>query len=242
MRPARRIYVAAALLALVIPLTATIAAAAPTNAKAILARALSDGAHASSVTVSGTLTSGGLTAHVFAQTSGSGYSEIDTVSGIGTEYIVAPAKAHYVFVKGSSLAVLKKYLLVSKPTPAEVGLWYRLTLGDPRYTVIAPENNQTVAQTFSFGTSGWSHSARYEGTTTLWSLSVKKVHVIKLAAASNIFVTGPTGFGPTTLYVTSTARPLPFAVTSPSVHGTIYFSQWNTSKIVIPTSRVALPS
>ena len=123
------------------------------------------------------------------------------------------------------------------PTAAEVGVWYKVPKSDPRYNSISsPGGAQTVAQSFSFSAVGWSRSATYEGTTVLHG-----IHVIKLESGSNLFVTG-SGFGKTTLYVTDSTRPLPFAMSGPAgTTGLLYFSGWGSTTVEIPTASADLP-
>jgi hypothetical protein len=213
------------------------AGASTLNAKAILAKALADGARQSNVTVSGSVVDSGVTV-----TLNGGFSSVSdggatTVSGVGTNYQITKVGAAQCFVKATTLTALKQALSVKSPVVSEIGVWYVVKKIDSRYqSICSPGGAQTVAQTFSFSPIGWSKKATYEGIVTL-----KGVRTIKLLAASNLFVDG-SGFQKTTLYVTDTAKPLPFAITGPvGSTGLLYFTKWSSTIISIPTTSTELP-
>ncbi len=236
--PNRLALVTLVALGLVAPLLSANAGASSPNALALLTKALSDGAHESSMTISGTFVEDGLTASIdggFASTAEGG---VTTVSGVGSEDLIEPRGKDFCFVKASSLAVLKSELEVKSPTAGEVGVWYKVPSSDPRYVGIAsPNGAQTVAQSFSFSSVGWKRAATYEGTAVL-----RGVRVVALESASNLFVTG-SGFGKTLLYVTDSPHSLPFAMSGPvGTSGLVYFSKWGTTSVAIPTASSDLPT
>src|ERR1700677_2987770 len=227
---------AIAALGVTAPLLSAIAGASTPNALSILTKALTDGSHESSMTITGSFVTSGFDASVnggFAAAEGG----VTTVAGTGSEDIVGPVGKNYCFVKASSLAVLKSEFEVKNPTAAEIGVWFKLPSSDPRFAEIDSANGaQTVAESFSFSAVGWKRAATYEGTAVL-----RGVHVIKLESASNLFVTG-SGFGKTTLYVTNTSHSLPFAMSGPvGTTGLVYFSKWGTTTVTIPTASSDLP-
>jgi hypothetical protein len=219
------------------PFLSTTAGASTPNALSVMTKALSDGAHESSVTLIGTFSGSGITASIAGGFSPVGNGGLSAESGVGSLDIVTPVGKNYSFVKASSLAILSSALDVKSPTANEVGVWYRLPSSDSRYAgIVSPGGAQTVAQIFSFSSIGWKHSASYSGTVVLHG-----VRVIKLVSASNMFVTGA-GFGKTTLYVTDSSKPLPFAVSGPpGSSGVAYFSKWDSTTVEIPTATSDLP-
>lgn len=225
-----------AALALALPLVATSAAASTPDAKAVLTQAITDAAHATSLAMAGSFSTPGHTFRLdggFTSTSTGG---VTTLSGEGSEYEVGTSSGSC-FVKATTLAILSNFLGVKSPTVGELNTWYLVPKSDTRYVGIAsPKSAQTVAQLFSFSPIGWSRSATYEGTVV-----VKGVRVIKLGTASNAFASG-SGLEKTTLYVTDTAHPLPFAMAGPTgVTGLLYFSGWGDTKVTIPSTRTVLP-
>jgi hypothetical protein len=223
--------------AILFPLMATGAGASAPNAKTILTTALHNASEERSMTISGQFSESGSQATIEGGYAPAGAGGIESLSGEGTEDIIEPTGAKYCFVKATSLAVLKNALEVKTPTNAEIGVWYKVTSTDPRYNFIAsPSGAQNIAQTFSFSSVGWSHAATYEGTTR-----IKGVRVIKLEGASNFWVTGK-GFAKITLYVTDAAHSLPYAISGPpGTAGLVYFTKWNATTVIIPSSNVDLP-
>ncbi len=223
-------------LILAAPFVSTTAGASTPNPLSILTKALSDGSHESSMTISATFTGSGINASLVGGFSSKGNGGVTTLPGVGSEDIVTPVGKSYCFVKASTLAVLSEILDVKTPTASEVGVWYEVPKSDPRYTSIASSGAQTVAESFSFTPVGWSRKATYGGTTVL-----RGVRVIKLEAASNLFASG-SGFGKSTLYVTDTSNSLPFAMSGPAgTSGLVYFSKWGTTSVVFPTTTADLP-
>lgn len=219
------------------PLLSVNAGASTPNGLSILTRALSDGSHKSSMTISGTFSGLGIKASVNGGFTSAAEGGVTSLSGVGSEDIIQPLGKSYYYVKASALAVLKNEFDVTAPTTAEVGVWYEVPKSDPRYDSInTPGGAQTVVQAFSFSTVGWSKTATYEGTAVL-----KGVRVIKLESGSNLFVTG-SGFGKTTLYVTDSSDPLPFAMSGPAgTTGLLYFRKWNDTTVTIPIAAAELP-
>lgn len=219
-----------------LPLSSEVGASTP-NALAILTKALSDGAHESSMTISGTFVAPGFKASLDGGFTPLAQGGVTTLDGTGSTDIIGPAGKNYCYVKGSSLAALKSELDVKSPTAAEIGVWYKLPASDPRYASIdGPTGAQTVAQSFSFSPVGWKRAATYEGTTVL-----RGVRVIKLESASDLFVTG-SGFAKTTIYVTDTSHSLPFAMSGPlGTTGLVYFSKWGMTVVPIPSASTDLP-
>ena len=223
------------------------ASASTPNAPSTLARALSDGARQKSMTLYLSSSRGGAMMRYEAKFSSSVYSGTTTTPGLGTNYIVGQRGADYVFVKVSSLAALKTFHHVHAPAPDEIGVWYKERTSDPLYSLIAMTGDpETIAPLFSFDHPAnpvthervnWGRAATYEGTTVL-----RGVRVIKPGVESQRCGTAR-GPGATTLYVTSSARPLPFAMTCPSVgiYNFIYYGEWNTTKVVIPTTKAIRP-
>ena len=233
----RRLRTALLIFAFSAPLLAVSSGAAAITARVLLATALADGARQTSMTMSGKVVASGLTVGLNGRFTSSGSGGATYESGVGAEDIVEPLATSYCFVRASFLAILKDVLGVKTPTASEIGVWYKLSSSDPRFASIASLGGaRTVAQMFSFSPVGWSRSAKYEGT-----IVIKGVRMIKLGASSNAFVTG-SSLAPTTLYVTDTSTPLPFAMSGPvGSTGLIYFSGWGTTKILIPSAKSNLP-
>jgi len=226
-----------ALLGSLTVIVATNSGAATPNGNAILAQALADASHKTSMTISGTLTGSGNAVSISGGFTPTASGGVTTEQGLGSSEEIQPNGAHFAFVKASSIAALGTILEVKHPTSNEINVWYRLTSKDPRFADIVGNGAETVAETFSFSPIGWSRSATYESTVVL-----KGVRVIKLKAASNLFVQNK-GFGMETLYVTDTSHPLPFAMTGPvGSSGLIYFSAWDSTTIAIPSAKADLPN
>ena len=226
-----------AAVALATPFYALSAGTAKISAKSTLSAALADGASQKSVTLSGTVSGSGTTITLDGGFSPAGNGGLTTVPKVGTYYAISPRGKKYCFVKATSVAMLKQALYVKSPNTDEINLWYKVTSKDPRYDSIAsPNGAQTVSQLFSFTPAGWSRKATYKATTTL-----NGVRVIKLKAASNLFVSGK-GFATTTLYVTEGKNPLPFAMSGPTgTTGLFYFTKWGTTTVAIPFTDIILP-
>ncbi|HQT99880.1 MAG TPA: hypothetical protein PLG60_05185 [Acidimicrobiales bacterium] len=218
-------------------LVATSGGAATPSGATILARALSNAAHSTSVTLSGRVSFPGSVVAVHDGLNAKGSAGYTTISGIGTEY-VADRVGGPLVVKANSFNVLRDVLEVHAPTKRELNVWYAVTTSDPRYYGLAGTyGGLSLARSFSFSPAGWSRRATYEGVTTLHG-----VRVYKLKAASNTFAPGK-GFNTTTLYVRDDAHPLPFAMTySAQVPGFFYFSAWNHTTVAYATSTLKLPT
>jgi hypothetical protein len=228
---------ALAILGFTAPLLSSTVGASTPNGLTILTKALTDGSHESSMTITGSFVASGFKASVDGGFAAAAEGGVTTVAGTGSEDIVGPVGKNYCFVKASSLAVLKSEFEVKNPTAAEIGVWYKLPSSDPRFAEIdSASGAQTVAESFSFSAIGWKRAATYEGTAVL-----RGVHVIKLESASNLFVSA-SGFGKTTLYVTNTSHSLPFAMSGPvGTTGLVYFSKWGTTTVAIPSASSDLP-
>jgi len=224
-------------IALTILIAGPVAGATTPNAKSILAKALADASTRTNVTLLGTIEDSGLTATIDGGFSTVGNGGVTTVDGVGTQYQFTRVDAKQCFVKATTLAVLKEDLGVKNPTASEIGVWYVLKKGDSRYqNVCSPGGAQTVAQSFSFSPIGWSKNATYKGMVTIHG-----VRTFKLLASSNLFVDGR-GFQKTTLYVTDTAKPLPFATSGPiGSTGLLYLTKWGSTSVTIPASSLSLP-
>jgi hypothetical protein len=224
-------------LILTTPLSVTYAGASTLSPLAILTKALHDGSRETSMNVTAAFTGSGIAVSLDGGFTPAAEGGITAESGVGSEDLIEPSGKSYCFVKASSLGVLRNEMDVKVPTAAEVGVWYKVASTDPRYVSIAsPGGAQTVAEAFSFSPVGWERAATYEGTTVL-----RGVRVIKLESASNLFVSG-SGFGKTTLYVTDSSAPLPFAMSGPAgTTGLMYFSKWDATSVVIPVASSNLP-
>jgi hypothetical protein len=197
---------------------------------------LSDAAHQTSETESGSFKQSGVTGIFLLGFDSEFQGGSFTFPGIGSADLIAPNAGNYSYVKASSLSILKNVFEVKEPTSSEIGIWYKVTKSDPRYNFINPPGGaDTIAQAFSYSPVGWSRAATYDGTTTL-----RGVRVFKLSAASNIWV--EKGFGKLVLYVTDNSHPLPFATTGPpGSTGLCYFSKWGSTRVVVPTPATSLP-
>jgi hypothetical protein len=216
-------------------LVAASSGASTPNGDAILAQSLSLASHKTSMTLSGTLTEKGITLSIHGEYTPKGSDGVTKVDGIGTSDEVQPYGANYGYVKANSIAALNQLLEIKNPKSSEVNVWYKVTRKDSRFADLFGGAN-TVAQEFSIGPIGWFRTANYEGTTV-----VKGVQVYALVAGAHLFV-DKAGFNETTLYVTDSIHPLPFAMTGPlGMTGLIYFSKWNSTTLSIPNATTALP-
>jgi hypothetical protein len=217
-------------------LVATSARAATPNGDAIIAQSFALASHKTSMTLSGTLKEKGITLSIHGAYTPKGSDGVTTVNGIGSSDEVQPNGAKYGYVRANSIAALNQLLEIKNPKSSEVNVWYKVTSTDSRFADFFGGAN-TVAQTFSFGPIGWFRTANYEGIT-----EVKGVQVFALVAGAHLFVEKKGGFNETTLYVTDSAHPLPFAMTGPlGMTGLIYFTKWNSTTLSIPTATTALP-
>lgn len=221
---------------LLAPLLAATSDAATSNATSILTQTLADAAPQTSVTVAGRFTGGGVTVTTSLGIDANAQGGPTTFAPLGSEDLILPNVGKYFYVKGGSLGILHEILDVKAPTASEIGVWYKVTSSDPRYNTINPPGGaQNIKQMFSYSPVGFSRAVTYGGTSV-----VKGVKVIKLVTASNMWVNK--GFGRVILYVTDENRPMPFAISAPAgTKGLLYFSKWGTTKVVLPTSNIALP-
>jgi hypothetical protein len=187
------------------------------------------------MTISGTLMGPGATLSILGAYTSKASGGATTVKGVGFSDEVQPNGAKYGYVKANSVAALRKQLDITNPKSSEINVWYKVTSKDPRFAGFFG-GADTVAQSFSFGPIGWIHSATYEGTTVL-----NGVQVYMLVAASHLFA-AKAGYNETTLYITDSAHPLPYAMTGPiGTTGLIYFTKWNATTLAIPKATKALP-
>jgi hypothetical protein len=131
-------------------------------------------------------------------------------------------------------------LSIKATKTSEVGVWYFMTPSDSRYADQANTGPTTVAAQFIVGPKSFGRAGKYVSVVTL-----RGTRVIKLAVTSSMFSPNNT-LVPLTLYVTDSARPLPFAatakITGAPVPVTSYFSDWgHVAPIRIPVAKTALP-
>jgi hypothetical protein len=215
--------------------TATTTTTTIPNGNAILTESFALASHKTSMTISGTLLGSGATLSILGAYTPRASGGATTVKGVGFSDEVQPNGAKYGYVKANSVAALGKQLEITNPKSSEINVWYKVTSKDPRFAGFFG-GADTVAQTFSFGPIGWIRSATYESTTVL-----NGVQVYMLIAASHLFA-AKSGYNETTLYVTDSAHPLPYAMTGPiGTTGLIYFSKWNSTTLAIPKATTALP-
>jgi hypothetical protein len=223
------------------PLVGTLAAGGSTpNGEATLVRALADASKYQSYELRGSFTVSGKHATLLGFQTATASESLTTIQGVGTEYLVQPTAFAKVYVRTNTVAGLIDFLSIKATKPSEVNVWYYLTPSDPRYTDQANTGPTTVATQFMVGPKSFGRAGKYESVVTL-----RGTKVIKLAVTSSMFSPNNT-LVPLTLYVTDTARPLPFAaaakITGVPVPVVSYFSNWGHVKpIKIPAAKTALP-
>jgi hypothetical protein len=190
------------------------------------------------MTLTGFLSESGIKAELDLRYTTLGSESVQTISGVGTEYLVVPRGGNACFVKGTSLGVLSSALEVKNPKSSEIGVWFEVKRSDSRFNYIAsPNGAQNISETFSFSPIGWSKNAIYKGETTL-----RGTRVLKLSASSNLWVTG-SGFGELSIFINANKLSLPLAISGPTgTSGLLYFGRWNSTKIIIPKARQGLPA
>lgn len=223
------------------PLIGTISSGATTpDGQAVLVRALADASKFQSYELHGSFTVSGKHASLVEYQTASAEESSTTIQGIGTESLVQPTAFARVYVKVNTVSGLIDFLSIKATKPSEVNVWYLLTPSDSRYDDQANTGPATVATQFLVGPKSFGRAGKYVSVVTL-----RGTRVIKLAVTSSMFSPNNT-LVPLTLYVTDSARPLPFAATA-SIAGvstpvTSYFTNWgHVAPIRIPATSTALP-
>ena len=223
------------------PLLGTLSAGGSTpNAEATLVRALADASKFQSYKLQGSFTASRKHATLVALQTANGEESIDSIQGIGTEFLIQPTAFARAYLRVTTVESLIDFLGIKATKPSEVGVWYSLTPSDSRYSEQANTGPTTVATQFLVGPRSFGRAGTYESVVTL-----RGTKVIKLAVTSSMFSPNNT-LVPLTLYVTDSTRPLPFAATA-KISGvpvpiTSYFSDWgHVAPITIPAAKTALP-
>ena len=219
----------------VAPLGAS-ATATPT-ADQLLRTVLATASHQSSFSLKGVGSLSGHGTSLDFDVQGTVSFEKLVIDGFATISQYAGKSGQPVYVKSSTTWGLTNLFGVTSPTASEANVWYVINKSDSRYYEFDPSTGaHSVAQLFSFGTDGFSTTAKIVKTTAL-----KGVKVIELRTLSNMFASG-SGKAVQYLYVTDTAHPVLFATSGPSgISGNFYFGSWSHTTVTLPSPLPTTP-